>query len=289
MLDAVNDEKQDINRVIDRFFNRKNYLTWLAVNILTGNLDTVSQNFLLYSPSDASGWYFMPWDYDGAWGFYEQPDQIGNGFLPRWRQGIQNWSVVSLHRRFLSNSNNVAELNACVDKLKLNCLTADKIQNRLDTYRETVTSFMLQNPDAGDIASFNREYDRLAGVVGENYTNYYQTLNRPFPVKLHVPIASSEGIRFEWDASSAIFKSEIVYDFQLASSPGFEPDKMLASRSDLTLPGVWIDTSNIKGTNFWRVIIREANDSTNWQIASDSYYEPDTGRPYHGVSILIVP
>ena len=45
MLTAVNDTSNDINDVIEEYFNRDNYLTWFAVNILTGNRDTINQNF----------------------------------------------------------------------------------------------------------------------------------------------------------------------------------------------------------------------------------------------------
>ena len=101
MIAAVNDGNQPIDTSSARYFDRKNYLTWLAVNLLTRNLDTTSQNFYLAASADSDVWTFVPWDYDGGWGFYEQPNEAA-GFLPRWRSGLANWWAATLHRRFLS-------------------------------------------------------------------------------------------------------------------------------------------------------------------------------------------
>ncbi len=114
MAAAVNDTTQDINDVIAKYFNRANYVTWLAVNMLMTNYDTNTQNFILYSPSGYAGWYFLPWDYDGAWDWYSQPAEFT---LPRYRQGLSNWWSVLLHARFLSDPNNLAELDARIKAL----------------------------------------------------------------------------------------------------------------------------------------------------------------------------
>ena len=70
--------------------------------------DSTYQNFMLYSPPGFEGWYFLPWDYDGAWGWNDQP---GAPRLPRCREGVANWWSVVLHRRFLSEPHNLAELD----------------------------------------------------------------------------------------------------------------------------------------------------------------------------------
>ena len=73
MLDALNDPSSDFDEVFATYFNEQNYLIWLACNILFGNLDTNSQNFFLYRPSESRVFYFMPWDYD------EQADRAYHG------------------------------------------------------------------------------------------------------------------------------------------------------------------------------------------------------------------
>lgn len=53
VLEAIADDDRPINGIIDRYFSRDNYETWLAVNILFSNWDTISRNFYLYSPADS--------------------------------------------------------------------------------------------------------------------------------------------------------------------------------------------------------------------------------------------
>ncbi len=50
--------------------------------ILTNNTDTTSQNYYLYNPINTENFYFLPWDYDYAWGASLEGDSIEN--KPRW-------------------------------------------------------------------------------------------------------------------------------------------------------------------------------------------------------------
>ena len=56
MLADLNDPRLAINQVFDRHFDRKGYLTWMAVNVLLRNLDTSSQNFFLVCPLGTDRW-----------------------------------------------------------------------------------------------------------------------------------------------------------------------------------------------------------------------------------------
>lgn len=58
MINAVNDYSQNINDVVDKFFDRDNLFTWLGINILLNNHDSNSRNFLLYSPLNSNKWFF---------------------------------------------------------------------------------------------------------------------------------------------------------------------------------------------------------------------------------------
>ena len=70
-MDAVNDMSRDINEVMDTYFDRDNYMEWLAFNLLMGNRDTTMQNYYLYSPLNGSKFYFIPWDGDASLMRYE--------------------------------------------------------------------------------------------------------------------------------------------------------------------------------------------------------------------------
>ncbi len=66
MLDDVNNPDIPIEATFEKYFNADNYFTWMAYNILAGNVSTSSGNFYLYSPRNGNKFYFIPWDYDDS-------------------------------------------------------------------------------------------------------------------------------------------------------------------------------------------------------------------------------
>ena len=59
MLEALNDESQKIDDVLDTYFDTENLVYWLAFQILTGNCDTQNRNCYLYSrltPRSGTSW-----------------------------------------------------------------------------------------------------------------------------------------------------------------------------------------------------------------------------------------
>ncbi len=86
MLAAVNDPSLDFNKdIFNKYFDQNNYLTWLAINILVNNDDTSNHNFYLYNPKGADKFYFIPWDYDYAWGAHlDGTDGLTPNDMPPW-------------------------------------------------------------------------------------------------------------------------------------------------------------------------------------------------------------
>ena len=70
MLADVNNPDIPIEATFEKYFNTDNYFTWMAYNILVGNVSTSSTNFYLYSPHNSNKFYFIPWDYDDS--FFRQ-------------------------------------------------------------------------------------------------------------------------------------------------------------------------------------------------------------------------
>ena len=213
MLEAVNDYSQNINTIFERHFNRNNFLSWLASNVLMGNLDTADQNYILYSPNDTSTWYFLPWDYDGCWGFYDQPypNFRGAGFLGRWQEGLPNWWGSLLVRRFVQDANNLSQLTQRIDYIYHHVITEERIQQLVYSYHDVVEAFISRSPDlehlptlkiGNPIDQFTSEYQRLPSTLRENYSSYFATLDRPMPVTLNDPEYSVAGIQFSWKASA---------------------------------------------------------------------------------------
>lgn len=298
MLDDVNNDAIPIDTVIQQHFNRENYLTWLATNILMGNLDTNSQNFYLYSPTDSDAWYFLPWDYDGAWGFYEEPDQVGIA-QPRWSQGLSNWWAVPLHRRFVSDPENLRDLIQRVEELRRDIITPVRTGKLLDGYHGIAEEYSGKEPDqeflplAGSEqqwkSEFNGEFQRLPKVIDQNLEAFRAGLGRPMPFFLGEPVLGPGGWVFRWDPAVDLQGDGVTYDFQVSKSPLFRASDIIVERSKLVSADLTIAERLAPGAYWWRVTARDSKDpGANWQIAFGHYTDPATGARYFGTRSLTV-
>ncbi|MBS3873904.1 MAG: CotH kinase family protein [Firmicutes bacterium] len=280
MLDDVNNLELDINDVVDKHFNRNNYLTWLAVNILFGNIDTRTQNFMLYSPSDSDAWYFLPWDYDGAWGFYGQLGKDRELRRGRWEKGASNYWGVVLHRRFLQEPENVQALVAKMEHLLETIITTDRTRALLGAYHPVVSRFVGRMPDAEylNTADFEQEFWRIVEEPTKNLAEFRQALENPMPVFLGVPFREGEKLVFRWSESDDLQGDTIVYDLEVSRTPDFA--EILIRQTDLVKNEVALNPLPA-GAYFWRVLIRDSKG--NHQTAFDRYLSEDNVN-YLGVS-----
>ena len=222
MAAAVNDMTEDINDVIAKYFNRANYVTWLAVNMLMTNYDTNTQNFILYSPSGYAGWYFLPWDYDGAWDWYSQPTEFT---LPRYRQGLANWWAVTLHSRFLSDPNNLAEVDARINALT-STISDSATAALMAGYHDLVQSFISVQPDLDNlpcpdggtpqaVVDWQTEYTRVGSAASAAFATYQATLDWPMPFYLYTPAfddpSNPESVTLSWGASFQLHQVPFTY------------------------------------------------------------------------------
>jgi spore coat protein H len=275
MLRAVNDGGRNINDVVAQHFDRKNYLTWLAVNILTRNLDTTTQNFYLAASANSDRFIFIPWDYDGAWGFYEQPNESGN-VLPRWRSGVSNWWPAPLHRRFLSDPNNLNQLKARVDQLAAEFFTNARIKALTDVYKPLVMGAINKTPDlsrlpthdSDKMAAWNTEVDRLLTIVAQEKVRFHDTLARPMPFFLGTPLVGEASVMFNWDRAVDVHGDTVSYDLQISTTPDFA--SLTVEQTGIAGTVMLLPQTLPPGTYYWRVIARDSVDPTNnWQVAFD--------------------
>ena len=221
---ALGDESVPFARTFDRYFNRNNYLAWLATVILLGNEDTRTQNFGLYQPLGTEKFYFLPWDYDGALGSFDQP---GADYVDTvTATGVGNWWGVPLHRRFLSDRKNLGDLRAAVIEIRTKYLTDANAGKLLDSYRPVVEPFIQREPDGSYLATspqgvgsaaqqWDTEYRRLQTVIEKNYQLFLQSLERPMPFWLGVS-ADGSSLRWDWPAPFHPQGRSMSYTVQLA-------------------------------------------------------------------------
>ncbi len=284
MLDDVNDYNLCINKVIERHFNRKNYLTWLAVNILFDSVDTLSQDFFLYSPSDCNTWFFLPWDYDGAWGFQEQLGRARSAYLAPWQRGISNYWGVVLHRRFFQDPDNV---QALVDKMELlldTIITVERTTSFLNSYHPLVSQFVNSLPDSSRlrVEDFETEFWRIVNKPEKNFVEFIKAMENPMPIFLGIPYDREGKLVFRWSESFDLQNDAIFYDFQISDSPRFANIVI----EHIGLVGTEISINPLPAGNyFWRVVVRD--DQGNQQTAFDIYQDEDNLR-FFGVRTFIV-
>jgi spore coat protein H len=283
MLEDVNNRDIPIEQTIAKHFDEENYFTWMAFNVLVGNVDTRDQNFYLYSPQNGQKWYFLPWDYDGAFMRWER-EQVGAPFSP-WEQGIANYWGVALHRRVL-------EVPAYREKLDLKIrevrqrITPEAIQGLLDAYRPVTEAYVGRMPDLvnlpGTIEDFDLAYDSIPGELDLNYSRYLETLESPLPFSLGTPEEAGDSFLFTWEEARDFDAEDITYRFELSRNWDFAV--ILAETSLVNANRVAIPQLE-PGVYFWRVIA--ANASGKSQVPTDFYID-SLGMRHDGLKYLYV-
>ncbi|OXM86658.1 CotH kinase family protein [Paenibacillus rigui] len=281
MLDDLNDYTKDINEVLDKHFNKDNYFTWVATNILLGDTDSNAQNFMLYSPSDSEQFFFLPWDYDGAWGYMDQRAQDAPDKNAPWIRGLSNYWGTTLAKRVFKNPDNIKALNDKMEQLS-QYFSKDKVTNLLKAYYPISKEFVNKKPDLYSlpmgIDNYEKEYWRIVDEPLRNKDVYYKNLEKPMPIFLADPADTNGMVTFNWDQSYDLQGDDLVYDFTLSSDPGFQ--KVIVAQKDIRGSTFTMDKPLAKGTYYWKVTVRDSKG--NSQIAFDDF-EDAFGNLFHGV------
>lgn len=279
MLDEVNDLSLDFDEVFDRYFDRDNFMTWMAANILMDNVDTNSQNFFLYSPLNSQKWFFLPWDYDGGWDSYGTFEDDSLVRKP-WQRGIHNYWGVVLQNRLFKNPENVEQLKAKVRELSA-IINPENTRMMIETYKPIVSSFIRREPDVrylpGPAQLHEKELERMIRLPVVNEQKFLESLEFPMPFYMDEVVSENGKTRFSWGHSYDLQGEELNYEFQLAKEPSFA--RPIAVKRSLTGTSVEIEALQ-KGKYYWRVTVQDK--SGHQMTAFDSYTDED-GNEYSGV------
>jgi len=169
MLKDINDENKEFNQLFHSYFHEENYLTWLSINILLGNVDAMSCGFLLYNPSDSSMWYLLPWDFDGIFLWMEEDEDMPS-ILDKLRD-------VNLHRRYLEQEGNLRKLHDKIEELISESFSPNKIKALKKTYKPILLEMMNKYPDNLLLNIPMVEYMAYIDQIDEKiYRNYQEFL-----------------------------------------------------------------------------------------------------------------
>lgn len=279
MLEEVNDESKDFDEVFHKHFDQDNFLTWIAVNLIMGNLDTTGNNFYLYSSRFTDKWYFLPWDYDKAWNFDWQWGYDAAGIHPA-REGLSLYWGWPLARRFFENPDHVEALNEKMAELS-QIITEKRTRALLEEYYPVVKPMATRLPDVQllpeDIERFDEEYYALAKFPAQSLEKYYANLEKPMPVFMGGPWFEADRMTFTWGQSFDLQGDELFYDLQISTAPDFS--NVVREYGGLQVYEMTMEPLD-PGVYYWRIIVRDSKGHE--QVAFESFID-DELRFYHGV------
>ena len=277
MLDDLNNYNLSIDEVLDRHFDRENLTYWLAFNILTGNVDTQSRNFYLYSPQNEDLWYFLMWDLDAAFRVKENAI-LGRTDYGSWEKGVSNYWGNVLFKRCLKSESFRRELDAAINDLKENALSSSVLSEKVSSYREVVEDYLWKYPDITYESLTPFEYDEVAagipGLVDFYYDNYLKSLDTPMPFYIGVPEIENGKLVARWDTAYDFQEEDISYKVVLSRN---------LDLSDVvdTYEGVWTEFStDIPEPGEYFLKVQAIDEEGNIQDAFDYYEEESSGKNY---------
>ena len=276
MLDAVNDYSLPVSTVLEQYFDRENLTYWMAFQILTGNVDTQNRNTYLYSPLNSDTWYFICWDNDGA---FMRSEYSKRQFSDQgsWESGISNYWGNILFQRCLQSETFLEELNEAILDLKT-YLSEDRLRTMIARYQAVVKPYAYSMPDQMNEPLTEEEYDEIAseipGEVESNYQLYLESLEKPMPFYIGVPVITGQKLKINWDISYDFDAEDITYTVEVARDYLFR-DVIYRSERQL-LPEAELDLPEA-GQYFVRV---QAENSSGYTQDAFDYYVTDSGKNY---------
>ena len=276
MLDAVNDYSLPVSTVLEQYFDRENLAYWMAFQILTGNVDTQNRNTYLYSPLNSDTWYFICWDNDGA---FMRSECARRQFSDQgsWESGVSNYWGNILFQRCLQSETFREELNEAILDLRT-YLSEGRLRTMIARYQAVVKPYAYSMPDQMNEPLTEEEYDEIAseipGEVESNYQLYLESLEKPMPFYIGVPVITGQKLKVNWDISYDFDAEDITYTVEVARDYLFR-DVIYRSERQL-LPEAELDLPEA-GQYFVRV---QAENSSGYTQDAFDYYVTDSGKNY---------
>lgn len=275
MIRAVNDNSRSFESILERYFDEENVLTWVAVNFLLHQVDAVTHNFYLYNPLGTDKFYFLPWDYDGAFYVEQEP---ANSFATdelfrRLYYGYSKGRASNFLNRFYRMPGIHQKVLAKAAELRNNQLMDSNINERASRYASVASPYASRLPDF----EFNQSYypgnsSQFAGYVARSH-EALQNYGIPLPPKWRTPQVGTDQVSFRWEPAHDMNGNRITYDIEVSSSPAFRADDRLLLESGIaesSSGGYAIEKARIgSGTRYARLVARVTTDPARfWQIAS---------------------
>lgn len=277
MIDAIN-SSEDIDDVIKHYFNRENFITWLAFDLVVNDKDTIQHNYYLYNPEYSDVFYFLPWDYDGAWSTTQ--------YLSRADYGISVWWRSMLQKRFFQKRKNREDVYNRAYELRQKYVTPQRIESIVDKYKDIVLPFQLVLPDSehNSLEAWQESTAMLSDDIDQHIKLFESVMGSPMPFHQYIDYNStSHQLNISWEESIDFENDPIVYDVTLydnnLSTKIFEEDNLttLSYQKNIVLTS---------GTYYLQVISKEKENPQHFQVSYGSVELND--KFYFGYKPLVI-
>lgn len=265
MITAVNDPSLDFEKVFHTYFDEDNYLTWLAFNLLMGNEDITSHNYIIFSPARSEKWYFLPWDFDGALDFEQYKDTWNHRLSLKSVQGLY---ASILHRKYLRLDGSTAKLQRKMEELLGKYITRKRVTQLVNSYKSVLEKALLVPPDVEQMRispeELNERLDKLYDGMSNCYELYKENIAYPASMFVARPEKLEDGsVRFAWDPSYSYQGLPITYKIEVYDSL---MDKMIFSQENIKETS-WILKEGLEpGTYFVRISAIDSEGHTQINI-----------------------
>ncbi len=305
MLKQLFDSSTDQAVLLDKHFNENNIVTWLAVNILLGNKDTVLENYYVLNPINSDRFYLLPWDYDGAFKTEANPDNYSgeDHRSRRLNYGISRWWRSRLIRTWLKQEGSRELLSARIKELRESVLSDVNVNPLIENYKSVVQSYLMSSPDLenmeGDnpvnkLAEWNIHTSEMSTRIATNYQNYLNQPGWPMTFWMVDSVISDNKITLRWEPSWDFEDDILVYSLEVADNPEFSNPAIVETaiphviQADSLVNHALDVTQLDSGIWYWRANVHEKDDpAVSWRPATNRLTVND--KQYYGVRTFTLP
>ena len=285
LIQTLNTDMSD-NEFIAFFkkhFDFENYTTWMAMNIISANRDTVNQNFILYNPPYSEKFYFLPWDYDGA--------SLFDHTFAKWQKGLYLWWSSPLHKKFLRIKEYRDAVDQKIQMIYAKYINPQTVAQRINLYRPIVEPFITSLPDEEYISypEWSYEFNAIPNKITQNIQEYRNEIGSPTPY--WQGIQYKDTLTVTWERSEDFNGNQIEYDIVISRSPTMA--NPIYTKTHLTDDQLIIDSGHnmayntglklAPGEYFLKITAREINNPNNYQVAFDVVKDYVREIKYFGV------
>lgn len=290
VIDKIHNYTIPIDTIIEEHFDVENLCYWMAFNDLIGNYDVGARNLFIYSPLNSQKFYMICWDMDASFRYEYNNSREEYHEGESWEQGMTKYLGLTLINRMMKEKKYRDALSAAIEDLHREYVNSAVVNRMVSLYAPVVKPYYFSLPDEEHTRLEEWEYNGLIKRLGSEaesyYRIYYDTLKRPWPFFIGMPVLDTENNEtlLIWDASYDVNGEDITYDLYLSTDYNLE--EIIEERHDLRTPIASMELLS-PGTYYLRVTA--TNESGYTQDCFDYVSVRGFGKAYGLLGFTINP